>query len=242
MRLTSWILDRLTPRRAKTAGVRQIDEVRLYLRRLEDRRVLSLTAVPDAYFVEEFSPSFSASPQLGVLSNDFDTGNRSILEAVEGSFSTAQGGTVTLDQSGAFTYIPPTNIGPVFVDQFTYLATNGNEFSSADVTFFVGEIAVPFNQPTPLPIFGVETQFPSDFVEVTLFSSQGASLTIADDMLVSFTFGNNGDSDISFTGTADEVNRALDTLEYRMICSSLTSSTRRNRRRNSRKPKCPPAP
>ena len=74
MSLTSWILDRFSKRRTKRAEPRRNDDVVLYLRRMEDRRVLSVTAVEDAYFVDEFSSSLVTSAQLGVLGNDFDGG------------------------------------------------------------------------------------------------------------------------------------------------------------------------
>jgi hypothetical protein len=215
MSLTSWILDQITSRRTKHRSDLELlddQDVRLYLRRLEDRRVLSVTAVDDAYFVDALDLSPSVSAQLGVLSNDVDNGTP--LFAQGGTFSTDQGGTVVLNTDGSFDYFKPL-LGTIFVDQFTYTASDGTNTSSpATVQIFVGEVPVAFDQPTLIPIFGVETETPDDIVQVNLFSLSGGSLTVLNPSSITFDSGANGDSAITISGTAHDVNKALDTLEY----------------------------
>ncbi len=100
---------------------------------------------------------------------------------LKGSFTTDLGGTVTLDAGGGFTYVAPTDFGPFFVDTFLYTADNGVAFTNAaQVTFYVGDVPVGYEQPTLLPLFGVESETPVDFVQVDLVSFAGASLTILD--------------------------------------------------------------
>lgn len=216
MSLASWIGKCLTPHRPRPAPSRRRDEVALSLCRLEDRRVLSVapTAVDDAYFVQDPATVLFVGDALGVLSNDFnpETGP---ISTMGGTFSTDLGGTLNLDPGGGFTYTPPTDQGFYFVDSFTYTAENGSGSSNvAIVRLFVGEVPVEFDQPKLLPIFGVEFETPFDPVQVDLTSFAGSSLTILDPTGISFDFGFNGGSDFSISGTADAINRALDTLQY----------------------------
>lgn len=179
---------------------------------MEDRRVLSVIAFEDAYFVDAFSSSFF-SQQLGVLSNDFDSGGGTVFTQ-GGTISTDQGGIVEMNSDGSFQYFSPFSSFSVFVDQFTYIASNGSETSpTTTVTIFGGEIPIPFDQPTLIPVLGVEGA--SDgLAEVNLSSSVGGSLTILDPEDITFVSSENGDAEISFTGTPEDINLGLDTLEY----------------------------
>jgi hypothetical protein len=184
---------------------------------LEDRRVLTVgapTAIDDAYYVEDAFVPLVVSGQLGVLSNDLENGGGP-LQAPQGVFTTDLGGTLNLAADGSFTYVAPTSFGPYFVDTFFYTADNGAQFTNtALVTFFVGEVPIEFDKPLLIPIFGVEFETPADFVQVDLTSFAGASLTILDPTGITFDFGSNGASDFSISGTAQDINRALDTLQY----------------------------
>ncbi len=221
----NWIQARFTKRRAKRADARRSEEVLLFLCRLEDRRVLNGTggggagtvvnAVPDAYFVSDPSSSLYVPGQLGLVSNDSQTGTGPPLEVEEEFIATDKGGTVDVYADGSFDYTPPANPGQPFVDHFLYTATNGTDSSNpTDVTLFAGGVPVPFDQPTSLPIFGVEYEVPTDIADVSLYSPQGASLTLLDTTGITFTYGNNGENDISFEGTAQDVNHALQSLQY----------------------------
>lgn len=222
MSLTSWILDPFRKRLRKGRPRRQeserrTDEVSLYLRRLEDRRVLTIVAMDDAYFVEDFGGSFFVSDQLGVLSNDVET-QGGTLQTQSDVITTDKGATVTLNSDGSFDYDFSLVFSPgeIYIDSFQYIASNtgGDTSSPVTVTLYGGEVPIAFDTPTLLPIFGVESETPNDFVEVDLFSSAGGALFLGDTSGIMFYFGNNGDSDIGFSGTADDVNRVLDTLEY----------------------------
>ena len=215
MSLTSWILDRITSRRGKRRSDSDLlrkQEVQLYLRRLEDRRVLSVTAIEDAYFVDEMDLSFSTSPQAGVLSNDVHSAGGPLF-AQGGTFATAQGGTVSLNADGSFDYFSPFAPGTIFVDQFTYAASDGTSSSPTTVKLFVGEVPIDFTQPTMIPVFSVETLSPDDVVQVNLDSPRG-SLTLLDTTNISFDSGANGGGEFIISGTARDINKALDQLKY----------------------------
>lgn len=197
--------------------MRRGEDVVLYVRRLEDRRVLTAgapTAIDDAYYVQDALAPLTVSGQLGLLSNDVQNGGGP-LQTPQGTFTTDLGGTLDLAADGSFTYVAPTGFGPYFVDGFAYTADNGvSSTNTAFVTFYAGEVPVDFDQPLLIPIFGVEYETPADFVQVDLASFSGASLTVFDPTGITFDFGFNGDSDISISGTAADINRALDTLQY----------------------------
>lgn len=220
MSLTSWILDQFRKRQRKgiprgQPSERRNEEIGLYLRRLEDRRVLTVTAVEDAYFVEGFGSSFFVSDQLGVLGNDTDSGGGTLL-AEPDTVTTTEGGSVTIFSDGSFDYFSPFSPGSVYLDTFEYIATNtaGDMSSPVTVTLYGGEIPIEFDKPTLLPIFGVESETPDDFVQVNLFSGAGGSLFLNDSTGVTFDFGTNGGDDIGISGRAEDINRALETLEY----------------------------
>lgn len=59
----------------------------------------------------------------GVLGNDTDPDLDVLAVAVPGTFATAQGGTVTLNADGSFTYLSPA--GFTGTDSFTYVASDG---------------------------------------------------------------------------------------------------------------------
>jgi hypothetical protein len=83
------------------------------------------------------------------------------------------------------------------------------------VTLYVGEVPVFEDQPVLLPVFTVEFAAPDDFAQVQLTSVQGSSLTLFNTFGIVFDSGtSNGDSSISFSGLVQDVNFALDTLDY----------------------------
>ncbi len=104
------------------------------------------TLVPGSLRVSPlaFADSYNATvntplsiPAPGVLMNDTGTPTPTAQPIVAGA--TAQGGTVTLNSDGSFTYTPPS---PVFTgtDSFTYTATNGlSPNDTATVTINVDE-------------------------------------------------------------------------------------------------------
>lgn len=67
----------------------------------------------------------------GVLANDTDAENHSLSVAAPGSYTTANGGTVTLNADGSFTYLSPA--GFTGTDSFDYAASDGS-LASATVT------------------------------------------------------------------------------------------------------------
>src|SRR6185369_9113184 len=80
---------------------------------------VSPLAFPDVYVAAQNTQLIVAAP--GVLTND--TGIPAPTAAPIAGGATAQGGTVTLNADGSFTYNPPT--GFEGNDSFTYTATNG---------------------------------------------------------------------------------------------------------------------
>lgn len=64
----------------------------------------------------------TVSVSNGVLANDTDP-DQDALTAVAGTFTSANGGTLSLNANGSFTYTPATNFAGV--DSFTYQATDG---------------------------------------------------------------------------------------------------------------------
>ncbi len=216
MSLTGWILDRVTRRPTRTrAGSQQRhrrrEDAGLYLRRLEDRRVLNVAAVADAYYMNAGDSSLFVSSQQSVLDNDAGAP----LTANQGTFTTDQGGSVIVDTAGSFYYTSPYASGSIFTDHFTYTATDGSQNSQGDVTIFVGEFQAPFNQPTLLPTIGVESETPMDYTQVHLQSSTGASLFLLNPGPISFDQGTaNGGSELFLSGMASDINHALESVQY----------------------------
>jgi hypothetical protein len=88
------------------------------------------TGVDDAYTTLEDTQLSVPAP--GVLAND--TGDNLMATAQTGA-ATAQGGSVTLQTTGAFVYTPPAGI--VGSDSFTYTVTNSSGTSNATVTITI---------------------------------------------------------------------------------------------------------
>ncbi|HEX2189051.1 MAG TPA: Ig-like domain-containing protein [Longimicrobiaceae bacterium] len=73
----------------------------------------------------------------GVLANDTDGENNALSVAAPGTYPTANGGTVTLNADGSFTYLSAP--GFTGTDQFTYAASDGSlDSNTATVTIGVG--------------------------------------------------------------------------------------------------------
>lgn len=89
-------------------------------------------AAPDTFdAIGNFTVPVSAP---GVLANDSDP-DANPLQAVPGTFATAQGGTFTLDADGSFTYLSAA--GFTGEDEVAYEVTDGLATASSTVTFVV---------------------------------------------------------------------------------------------------------
>ncbi|BEP96967.1 hypothetical protein GmRootA79_53520 (plasmid) [Acidovorax sp. A79] len=84
------------------------------------------------------------SAAAGVLSND--ASNVAITVAA-GSGATTQGGSVTIDAAGRFTYTPP--VGFTGADAFTYTGASGGVSRTATITFNVGNMVWYVNSAAP---------------------------------------------------------------------------------------------
>ncbi len=211
MSLTGWIRERINRRRKTRPALRRNEGVALYLRRLEDRRVLNVAAVADAYYMNAGDSSLSVSSQQSVLDND--TG--APLSANGGTFTTDQGGSVIIDNTGSFYYTSPNPPGSIYVDHFNYTATDGSQNSQGDVTIYVGEFQATANQSTLLPTIGVESETPMDYTQVHLQSSTSAALFLLNPAGVMFDQGTaNGDSELYLRGMASDINHALESIQY----------------------------
>jgi VCBS repeat-containing protein len=94
-------------------------------------------ATDDSYTTAEDSTLTVGAP--GVLGNDSDPGGASITASL---VAQAQHGTVTLDSSGSFVYVPTANYNGS--DSFTYKANNGTRDSSiATASITVGSVNDP---------------------------------------------------------------------------------------------------
>ncbi len=101
------------------------------------------TAVDDAYTTDQGKTLTVPAP--GVLANDMGTG---LTVTPQNAAPTAQGGTVTLNADGSFTYTPPAGFGSPPDDSFTYTVTNGGGSASATVRITVTANAKPTVQST----------------------------------------------------------------------------------------------
>lgn len=91
----------------------------------------------------------------GVLGND--TTQSGTLQAVTAnSATTDQGGSYSLQSSGAFNYTPPT--GYTGIDSFTYTANNGTDTDTATVTINIGQVDT--SAPSLLTVNGSLTTAP----------------------------------------------------------------------------------
>jgi VCBS repeat-containing protein len=90
------------------------------------------TGVNDSY--STFEDTVLNVPAPGVLAND--TGDNLVATAQTGA-PTAQGGTVTLNTDGSFTYTPPTGFVSPPNDSFTYTVTNSSGSSTATVSITI---------------------------------------------------------------------------------------------------------
>jgi methionine-rich copper-binding protein CopC len=101
------------------------------------------TAVDDAYTTDQGKTLTVPAP--GVLANDVGTG---LTATPQNAAPTAQGGTVTLNADGSFTYTPPAGFGSPPDDSFTYTVTNAGGSASATVRITVTANAKPTVQST----------------------------------------------------------------------------------------------
>ena len=103
----------------------------------------SPVAVADSYSTDPDTPL--SVPATGVLANDSDADGDSFSAVPIGNGATANGGTVTLNSDGSFTYTPPA--GFTGTDSFSYTITDGTLTSlpatvSIDVSAPVSDIAL----------------------------------------------------------------------------------------------------
>ncbi|HEX2748144.1 MAG TPA: Ig-like domain-containing protein, partial [Verrucomicrobiales bacterium] len=118
---------------------------------------VSLNAVPvvvaDAYTTAEDTP-LSATPALGVLSNDSDPESQPLTAEL---VTNVQHGTLTLNGNGSFTYVPAANF--YGADNFTYRAFDGTR-RSAPVTTSLTVTAVNDAPVAAADTYGVRIDTP----------------------------------------------------------------------------------
>ncbi|MEA2693387.1 MAG: hypothetical protein QOJ16_2774 [Acidobacteriota bacterium] len=102
-------------------------------------------------------------PAPGVLANDQGTG---LAVTPQSAAPTAQGGTVTLNADGSFTYTPPTGFSSPPDDSFTYTVTNTGGSATATVRITVNPNAKPTVQSTS-PTNGATNVAPGTTVTIT---------------------------------------------------------------------------
>jgi hypothetical protein len=107
-------------------------------------------AYPDNYSVDEGQTlTIPFGDFLDVLSNDIDADGDLLKAILVNGGRTANGGTITLNSDGSFTYTPPLGFAGDD-DSFEYIATDGFNVSSTRVTITVNATPPP-PPPTPTP-------------------------------------------------------------------------------------------
>jgi VCBS repeat-containing protein len=84
-------------------------------------------ANPDTFDATEDTTLVSPSYPFNLLGNDFDNDDQGLSVENPGTYTTAKGGTVTINTNGNFTYIPAPNFSGTGTDAdtFTYTITDG---------------------------------------------------------------------------------------------------------------------
>jgi hypothetical protein len=180
-------------------------------------------AVDDDYQTDE-DTALVIDAAAGVLDNDSDLESESLVVSALDDSQTL--GTVTLNDDGSFTYIPPQNFSGI--DTFAYTVSDGQGgFATATVRVTVNAVndaptlAVPgsqnVQQPNVLPITGIsvsDVDAGSGELTVTLSVVHG-SITLGGITGLSFTDGDgSGDAAMTFRGTLSAINAALAGLTY----------------------------
>ncbi|MHC4743222.1 MAG: filamentous hemagglutinin N-terminal domain-containing protein [Planctomycetota bacterium] len=113
-------------------------------------------AVPDNYAVGAGSSSLVVPQDTGVIvgylgGTDLDLDGDTLAAFIDNGGFTSEGGSITLNGNGSFTYVPPT--GFAGTDSFTYHVSDGyNVSQSVLVTIDVtGRPPTPLLPPAPLP-------------------------------------------------------------------------------------------
>jgi VCBS repeat-containing protein len=100
----------------------------------------SPVANSDSYTTNE-DVTLTVPAATGVLANDNDGGDGGPLTIPSYDPQSIQGGTVTLNQDGSFTYVPAANFNGI--DSFTYTISDGQGTSTTTVTITVNPINDP---------------------------------------------------------------------------------------------------
>ena len=134
----------------------------------------------------------------GVVGNDTDADNDtvSVDASSTGTGSTSQGGTVTLNINGSFTYDPP--VGFTGADTFTYFAYDGTDSSNAPATVTITVNGGGVNTP---PIANPDSYNATTGVELSV-GAPGVLGNDTDDGLIDPLVVSNLVSDVS-NGTLD---------------------------------------
>ncbi len=191
-------------------------------------------AIDNAYQVTEDTPySGNAIADDSGFGQDHDPdGDMVALAAVStGTFTTTQGGTITMLADGSFTYTPPPNF--VGVDTFDYTITDGGLTSSATLSFTIAPvndapvaIANLYSTPLDTVVTGNaitdDTGSGIDFdVDGDLLSLDGASTgTFATAQGGTITLGSDG----SFTYTPAFGFAGIDSFVVTIFDGALTAS------------------
>jgi hypothetical protein len=147
------------------------------------------TGVNDSYSTLEGTALSVPAP--GVLAND--TGDN-LMATPQVAAATAQGGTVTLNADGSFTYTPLT--GFIGVDSFTYTVTNSSGSSTATVSITVSKEAQTVSFTSTAPV-GATVGGPTYTATATATSGLPVALTIDPSASAVCTISG---STVSFTG------------------------------------------
>ncbi len=112
-------------------------------------------AVDDAVTVVEDTPFSSA---VSLIANDIDP-DSDALTVVAGTFATAQGGSVTINADGSYSYTPAANFSGT--DSFSYAVTDGTATDTGSVTLTVTAV-------NDVPVAGADTAFTAEDTPVAI--------------------------------------------------------------------------
>ena len=176
-------------------------------------------AVDDAYTTTVNTPLNVSAP--GVLGND--TPNFGAITAY--AATSAQGGSVSLNTDGSFTYTPATNFVSPPTDTFTYTLTNalGNDTATVSVTVepagapvavddsYTATVDTPLNVPAP-GVLGNDTLNFGGIAAYAANTTRGGTVTL------------NADGSFTYTPPAGVISPPADTFTY-TLTNTVGSST-----------------
>jgi len=136
-------------------------------------------AVDDAVSATEDTPFVST---VSLIANDTD-GNGDALAAVAGTFSTAQGGSVTIAADGSYVYTPAANFSGT--DSFIYTVTDGVLTDTGTVTLTVAAV-------NDGPVAGADTASTAEDVAVVIDVLANDSDADGDPLTVTAASATNG--------------------------------------------------